>query len=203
MCDTEGMKTCKRLAPTAGTPNLPLLGGKGQVRGRGKVSDSFTVVWHWTFGVENLYLHISFEITCLVLGNVIPVPQNCKNSPQGSDLPTWKQFCAGCAWEKESDKNMVESCEPPFSIEKLRNSQCGTSGLCNSAGALGAPTLSSPGERGAHREGDQHPDPSLPSLRVFRSCSQAPSASPHTQTHFLKESLKSVSPFAYSSVTIQ
>lgn len=50
------------------------------------------------------------------------------------------------------------------------------SGLHNSDGTLGTAALSSPGERGAHREGDQHPDPSLPSLRVIRSCSQAPSA---------------------------
>lgn len=124
MCDTEGLKTGKRLAPAAGTPNLPLLSGKRQVRGRRNVPDSFTVVWHWAFGVENLYLHIGFEIIWLELGNVTPVHQNCKNFSQGSHLPTWKQFCAGCVWGKESDKNMVESSELPFFIEKLRNSQC-------------------------------------------------------------------------------
>lgn len=49
------------------------------------------------------------------------------------------------------------------------------SGLQNSGGALGAAALSSPGEGRIHREEDQHPDPSLLSLRVFRSCSKAPS----------------------------
>lgn len=101
MCDPEGVKTCKRLAPAAGTPNLPLWSGKRQVRRRRNVPDSFTVVWHWALGVENFYLHIGFEIICFGFGNVTPVPQNCKNSPQGSDLPTWKQFCASCVWEKE------------------------------------------------------------------------------------------------------
>lgn len=81
------------------------------------------------------------------------------------------------------------------------------SGLQNSGGALGAAAFSSPGEGRIHREGDQHPDPSLLSLRVFRSCSKAPSVgeaglinvSPENTT--LAPVLTLTCPVAFSSST--
>lgn len=116
MCDTEGVKACMWLAPAVSMPNLPLLSSKRRVRGRRNVPGSFITFRHWPFGMENLCLHmLGFKMTWLGLGNVIPGSQNCKKSPQGSHLPTWKQFYAAWVRGNEGGWSVLESWEPPFS----------------------------------------------------------------------------------------